>query len=165
MVIGALVVIAAIAGCSGNGSKPDTEPTGEGLSKEKHLLTAEPSGGRGIKETRAKSSDGDEVVIVGRIGGSGKPFTGRASFTVVDLSLEPCDDDGCGNPWCSADDKALKQGTVLVKFADENGKTMADDAQTALGLKMLQSVTVRGKAKRDGDGNLSVLASGIYVKP
>jgi hypothetical protein len=34
-----------------------------------------------------------------------------------------------------------------------------------LGAKELSTVVVKGKAKRDDAGNLTVLASGVYVRP
>ena len=52
-----------------------------------------------------------------------------------------------------------------MKFVDEQGKTLPTDARQLLGLKELQTVVIQGKAKRDDAGNLTVLASGLYVKP
>jgi hypothetical protein len=150
------------AGCSG-GKNP--EPEGATLDKDRHLLAAEPAGAKGVADVRKGAGDNDAVVVVGRIGGSGKPFTGRASFTVVDLSLEPCEDDGCGNPWCSADEKELKQGMALVKFVDDRGRTLAADAEKALGLKICQTIVVQGKARRDTEGNLTILADGLFLRP
>jgi hypothetical protein len=39
------------------------------------------------------------------------------------------------------------------------------DARELLGVKELQTVVVKGKAKRDEQGNLTVLASGVYPRP
>ena len=163
---GSVLLLAALlaAGCG----RPDDVPGqgGEAADNGKHLLAAEPPGARGVTEVRKAAKDGDEVVVVARVGGSGKPFSpGRALFTVVDLSLEPCQEDGCDNPWCCADEDELKAGTAVVRFADAQGKTLAQDAQKLLGLKLLQTVVVKGKAKRDEQGNLTVVASGLYVKP
>ncbi len=52
----------------------------------------------------------------------------------------------------------------MVKVVDTSGKTVATDARKLLGLKELQTVVVRGKAKRDEIGNLTVLADGIFVR-
>jgi hypothetical protein len=54
---------------------------------------------------------------------------------------------------------------ATVKFVDANGKTIESDARQLLGLKELQSVVVKGKAQRDEAGNLTVLASGVFVQP
>jgi hypothetical protein len=51
-----------------------------------------------------------------------------------------------------------------VKVVDAEGKTIPADANKDLGLQELQTVIVRGKAKRDDAGNLTVLAAGVYVK-
>ena len=48
---------------------------------------------------------------------------------------------------------------------DENGELIKADARQLLKVKELQTVVVRGKAKRDDKGNLTVLASGIFVRP
>ncbi len=47
---------------------------------------------------------------------------------------------------------------------DDKGDLVKVDARQLLGLKELQTVMVRGKAQRDDSGNLTVLASGVYVK-
>jgi hypothetical protein len=52
---------------------------------------------------RKQSKDGDEVAIVGRIGGSKEPMSkDRAYFTIVDPSLKDCKENGeedCATPW------------------------------------------------------------------
>jgi len=131
---------------------------------QKLMLPEEPRDARGVCELRKSSRDGDEVVLIGRIGGSKKSFTGRAAFTVVDLGITPCDDDGCGNPWCSVPDKQLKESMALVRFADVEGKTLAFDISQMPGVKELATVVVRGKASRDSQGNLTVVASGLHVR-
>ena len=41
---------------------------------------------------------------------------------------------------------------------------MKVDAGELLSVKELSTVVVKGKAQRDDSGNLTVLASGVYVK-
>ncbi len=41
---------------------------------------------------------------------------------------------------------------------------MKADAKRLLDLKELSTVVVKGKAQRDDAGNLTVLASGVYLK-
>jgi hypothetical protein len=135
----------------------------------KYLLTAEPAGAKGVLDVRKDSKDADVVVIVGRIGGSQKPFTGRGAFTIVDSSLKPCNergDDACPYPWdyCCDPPEERKKATVLVKFMTEQGDTLPDDARQLLGVKELQTVVVKGKAKRDDAGNLTILADALYVR-
>ena len=135
-----------------------------------YRLDAEPAGAKGVQAVRQDAKDGDEVVVVGRIGGSAKPFTGRAAFTIVDPVLKHCaenPDDACPTPWdyCCVSKDDLAKATVLVKVADDQGKTRPEDARAFLGLKELQTVVVRGKAKRDDAGNLTVAAAGLFVRP
>ena len=40
---------------------------------------------------------------------------------------------------------------------------MKKDARELLKVKELSTVVIKGKAKRDADGNLTVLANGVYV--
>jgi hypothetical protein len=52
----------------------------------------------------------------------------------------------------------------LVKFVDDGGKTLKQDARKLLGIEPLQTVVVRGKAKRDAEGNLTVLAAALHIR-
>jgi len=161
----ALSIILA-AGCG----RSDTAPTQVGNAsddsvKEKYLLKSEPSEAKSVGDLRQNAKDGEELVVTGRIGGSGTPFTGKASFTLVDMSLKPCDDDCCGNPWCEADRNELKQKTVLVRFADDKGATLPFDAEKSLALKIRQKVVIRGQAAKSPDGHVSFIASGLYPQP
>lgn len=142
-----------------------------GTEDGKNLLMKEaPSGAEGVIAVRESAKDGDEVMIEGRIGGSIDPWVdGRAVFTMVDRSLVPCNErpgDDCSTPWdyCCDTDR-LPKSKVTVKFADAAGKTLPTDARQLLGVKELQTVIVAGKAKRDDEGNLTVLAKGIYIQP
>jgi hypothetical protein len=122
------------------------------------------------RDAAADLKNGDEIAVVGRIGGSTKPFTGRASFTIVDASLKPCSElegDNCSTPWdyCCEPPDNLAKATLLVKIVDEQGRTLADDAEKALGLKALQTVVVRGAVQRDDKGQItSLTATGVYVR-
>ena len=49
-------------------------------------------------------------------------------------------------------------------IVDENGRTVKADAKNLLNVKELVTVVVRGKAKRDEKGNLTVLANGVFVR-
>ncbi len=166
-----LVVTAVLAaGCnaggdqSGQTSNPVSSDPGPNVADARYLLSEEPAGAKGVIELRKYARDGDEVVIVGRVGGRKKPLTsGQASFTIVDPSLEPCEDGGGWDYCCTPKDELLR-ATAFVKFVDEKGRTLAKDARHLLGIKELQTVVVRGPAKRDDAGNLVVLASGLYVR-
>jgi hypothetical protein len=59
----------------------------------------------------------------------------------------------------------MARALAMIKLVDEQGKTLLYDARHTLGIKELQTVVVAGRAKRDEAGNLTVWASGIYVRP
>jgi hypothetical protein len=85
------------AGC-GTSTTPVAAPredAGSAGDQAEFLLPEEPVGAEGVIAVRQQARDGDAVVVVGRIGGSKKPFTeGRASFLIVDPELQ------CANEKC-----------------------------------------------------------------
>jgi hypothetical protein len=146
--------------------EPPVAPSKEG---RKFVLDQSPENPQEVIAARESVEDGEEVVILGRIGGSADPWIeGRAIFTLVDNSLKSCDQipgDNCPVPWdyCCATDK-LPQASALVKVVDESEQPVKTDARELLGVRELTEVVVQGKAKRDDGGNLTVLASKIHVK-
>ena len=48
---------------------------------------------------------------------------------------------------------------------DDDGKVVKKDARELLGVKELDTVVIQGKAKRDKAGNVTILASKLYVAP
>lgn len=159
-----LIAVAAFAGCG----KPEEKTAASSSSASPYRATSEPAGATDILVAKETVKDGDEVTIAGRIGGDEKPWVdGIAAFTVVDLSLKPCDEqEGCPTPWdycCEVD--AANKGKAMVKVVDANGKPVATDARELLAVKELNTVVVRGTAKRDEAGNLTILAQEIFVRP
>jgi hypothetical protein len=141
----------------------------EGIDASKYVLSAEPEGARNVIAARESAQDDEEVVVLGRIGGGENPWvSGRAAFSIVDPSLKACSDipgDNCPVPWdyCCETDK-LPTASALVTIVDENGDVVKADARPLLDAKELATVVVKGKAKRDQEGNLTVIASSVYVK-
>ena len=165
--------LSTVAGCSQDAlTEPDSStvstrtPTVDG---SKYLLSEEPDGASDVIKVREESQNGDDVVLVGRIGGSSSPWIeGRAVFSIVDGSLKACSDipgDECPKPWdyCCETDK-LPTSTALIKVVDEDGSLVKADAKGLLGVKELSTVIVKGKAQRDDAGNLTVLATGVFVE-
>jgi hypothetical protein len=133
-----------------------------------YLLEKEPKNPRQVNAIRDKAKDGEDVFVTGRIGGQENPWIKDvAVFSIVDTSLKSCDqnpDETCPTPWdycCEAD---VAKSTLLIKFTDETGKLIKQDARELLGVKELQTVVVQGKVKRDKNNNVSLMASKIYVK-
>ena len=156
------------SGCgdsNGSSNQPAVSQNQHSHAAKGFVLAAEPGGATGVIDLRKEAQDGDEVVVIGRIAGSKEPIIkGRAAFTIVDLSLEACEDD---QPWvmCCTPKEDLLPAMVMVKFVDDKGNTLAQDARQLLGVKEWQTVIVKGEAIRDVDGNLtSVIAEGIFIK-
>jgi hypothetical protein len=169
LVIVGLVVL-VVAGCGRSSAPAAGGASAPSPVAGKFVLSDEPADAKTVIEVREAAKDGDEVTIVGRIGGDVEPFVkDRAAFVIVDPTRKACSDipgDNCPTPWdycCDSD--GLDKAKATIKFVDDQGQTVATDARKLLGVKELQRVTIRGQAKRDEAGNLTVLASGIYVKP
>lgn len=149
----------ALAGCAKN-------PTPAAVAADpRYLLPAEPSVSVGVVDFRGKAKTGEAVSVIGRVGGGVKPWIeGRAAFLLVDSGAPlPCADDKCGPdcPHCAAE---IAASTTVVKFVDEQGKTIAVDSRQLLGIKEEETVVVQGIANRDADGNVALMASGIFIK-
>lgn len=140
----------------------------------KFLLASEPAGGQDVSQVVNSAKNDDDVVIVGRIGGEKMPWIkNRAAFRIVDPSLPACSDEkedgevcSCPTPWdyCCETDK-LPGAMVLVKFVEADGQDVKHDARDIFSdLQELQTVVVKGKAELDDEGNLTVLASSMYVR-
>jgi hypothetical protein len=158
--------VALAVGCNGPSETAVSKPSAEGA---KYRLSAEPGSPQGVKAARESAKDEEEVTLVGRIGGDENPWVeGQAVFTIVDSSLKACnekDDDACPTPWdfcCDTD--LLPSHKALVKVVGADGRPLAADARNLLGVKELQTVVVKVRAKRDDSGNLTVLADGVYVR-
>ena len=166
-----IAVAVCSAGCRPSDSNP---PVAEASYDASHFILAEePAGGINVIAARETSQDSEEVVLIGRIGGGLNPWVeGRAAFQVVDASVLACSDEkedgevcSCPTPWdyCCETDK-LPKAMALVQFIDSDGSVVKADAKKSFGIQELQTVVVKGTAKRDDVGNLTVMASGIYVR-
>lgn len=132
-----------------------------------YLLDEEPKDAADVIATRKDSKDQQEIVVVGRIGGRVNPWVkGMAAFSIVDRTLTPCSEmegDTCKTPWDYCCETNLPKATLLVMVTGKDGKVVKKDARQLLGVKELDTVTLVGKVKRDKAGNVSVLASKLYV--
>jgi len=163
------LALVLLAGCGGGESALEPAPGPAAPEESQFLLAAEPAEARDVREVRDSADDGQPVVVVGRIGGEASPWVdGLAAFSIVDASLTPCNEregDNCPYPWdycCEAD---LAEARTAVRVVDEEGKIVQTSAKDLLGVEELQTVVVEGTAKRDEAGNVTVLATGIYVRP
>lgn len=133
----------------------------------RYAATTEPANAVPVGEARNNSEDGQDITLVGVIGGSSKPFVeGLAAFTVVDPKVPYCAaEEGCPTPWdyCCTQDQ-VKENVATIKIVDDSGKPITKDAREFLNVKELSTVVVTGKAKRDDQGNLTVAASKVFVR-
>ncbi len=154
------------AGCQTK--EPGVPETNHAAESSPYLVDQEPTGAVPVGEARTNAEDGEEVTLVGRIGGSSKPFVdGLAAFTIVDSKVPYCGkDEGCPTPWdycCETD--AVKANSATVRIVDESGKLVEQNARELLKVKELSTVVVHGRAKRDDQGNLSIAATQVFVRP
>ena len=161
-----VLTLVATIGCGGseelqnaNGGSPESSP---------YMASSEPENAIPVGQARESAEDDQSVTLVGRIGGSSKPFVdGLAAFTIVDPKVPYCSpDEGCPTPWdyCCTQDQ-VKGNIATVKIVDESGNPIEDDARKLLGAKELSTVVVQGTAKRDSEGNLTIAASKVFVRP
>ena len=153
---------------SGCGDPPEGPPP-VAIDVTPYLLSEPPGDAEEVKSVHEAGGTDRDVVIVGKIGGRSDPWIeGRAAFNIVDRSVKSCSDipgDDCPTPWdycCTQDD--LAGATALVKVVGGDGRTLFGDARKLFGVKELQTVIIKGKARKDDAGNLTVVASGLYFK-
>ena len=165
ILLATLVSVGWVTGC---GDRPADLPPVT-IDATPYLLSEPPEDAEDVKSVHEAAEAERDVVIVGRIGGRSDPWIeGRAAFNIVDRSVKACSDipgDDCRTPWdycCTQDD--LLGATALVKVVGDDGRTLSGDARTLFGVKELQTVIIRGTARKDDAGNLTVVASGLYVK-
>ncbi len=144
-----------------------TETTVQNSVDQSLLADQEPEHSLPVGEARQQVQDGDQVALLGHIGGSKEPFVdGLAAFTIVDPKVDYCQpDEQCPTPW----DYCCKQNEVqdniaMVKIVDQNDAVVAGDAKGLLGVKELSLVVVQGTAQRDDEGNLTLLANKVFIK-
>ena len=163
-------LIALAIGCGGSEDATSLpgDATSDSGANSQYVADSEPAGAIPVGEARKNVKDEESVTLVGIVGGSAKPFVdGLAAFTIVDPKVPYCAaDEGCPTPWdyCCTTDQ-VKDNIATVKVVDDAGSPVGSDARSLLNVEELSTVVVQGKAQRDEQGNLSVLASKVYVRP
>lgn len=165
------LAVLLVCGCGQASSESESLAKGDPAGSPtltRYLASEEPAGVMEIGDARKSAGTDEEVVIVGRIGGSGEPFVeGLAAFTLVDLKVPYCAaDEGCPTPWdyCCTQDE-VKDNIATIKLVDGEGKLVNEDARNLPGVKELSVVVAQGTALRDESGNLTVAATKIFVRP
>ncbi len=165
--LGAVLLAACFAsGCGASSTtlsstSKNAEPSSTTSDSKRYILSVEPSEATGVIQFRGESKEGQVVYVRGLIGGGLKPWVdGRAAFVLVDEDL----DIACAEPDCPSCRAELAAACTMVKFVDDQGQPLKTDARNLLGVKDMQSVVVRGLAKRDEAGNASIVADGIFLR-
>jgi hypothetical protein len=162
-----LIAVFSTIGMLGCGNAQSPPPVSKSAPAGEFIVQSEPQGAMAVGDARRSVKDAEEVVLVGRIGGSAEPFVdGIAAFTLVDLKVPHCSAaEGCPTPWdYCCEQNQVKDNIATIKIVDAAGTPVPNDARELLGVKELTTVVVRGKAKRDANGNLALLADQVYVK-
>ena len=167
MKVGKLVLAFGLAGLALGCSRQEDSVAQVNAASSSFVSKTEPSGAMPVGAARTEAKNDSEIVLVGHIGGSEKPFIdGIAAFTIVDPKVPYCaTDEGCPTPWdycCTQND--VKDNIAMVKLVDAEGNPVSGDAKTLLGVKELSLVVVQGKAQRDDAGNLTLLTEKVFVK-
>lgn len=160
-------LIAIASGCSDGNGDGEAALAPNSSQPSEYLTDHEPADGLPVGAARRTVEDGQAVTLVGTIGGSTEPFVeGLAAFTIVDPSVPHCaPDEGCPSPWdycCTQDQVAENIATVML--VDSAGNPVNEDARELLGVEELATVTVRGTAERDAEGNLTIAANKVFVR-
>jgi hypothetical protein len=126
-------------------------------------LHSEPKGA--ISVSQLKSTADSEVAVAGCIGGESNPWVdGMAAFMLADETVLAHCRAETGDKNCQCQAKGLNEATVLVKFVDATGEPLPVDSRKLLRVNELDRVVVKGKAERDADGNVVIVAGGIFVR-
>ncbi|MCD0460195.1 hypothetical protein [Roseiconus lacunae] len=164
------LTLAVSVGCGGTESESENvvESAVGSTVDSAFVSDTEPAGAVPVGTARESVENDEQVTLVGKIGGSQQPFVdGLAAFTIVDPKVPHCSsDEGCPTPWdycCTMNQ--VKDNIATVKMVDESGAPVASDAKSLLGVKELSTVVVTGSAKRDSEGNLTVAATKVFVRP
>ncbi|MCL4742017.1 MAG: hypothetical protein KJZ54_07420 [Phycisphaerales bacterium] len=164
----ALTLVALIAGSLAGCGEPAPTSTSTKApgTPPAWLLATEPAGALSVADAKADATEGETIVVRGRIGGRKAPISADSPvFVIVDLSLPHCGedpDDKCPTPWdycCEPkSDLAARSATVQIVDAEGNTAPPIGDA-----LKPLDEVLVVGTVgARPNENVLTIRATGIY---
>ncbi len=152
--------------------------------RQQLVLAEEPAGAASIADAReqthpsspdgeppASSSQGEEIVVVGRIhAGEFEPWAkGEAAFLISEALPDSAhegspDHDPANCPFCRRRAEKAESVTALIQFRDEQGNVVPIDARELLGVEQNQIVVVRGRGHVDQLGVLIIAADGIHIR-
>lgn len=149
------------AGCFGDTGVRDMG----GSYDPRFLASEEPNDPLDVQQVRSTSKNDDVVVVVGRVGGSAKPFVdGLGVFTIVDLKIPTCSSDPNCSVDCSVSPEELKQSLATIKLIDDSGTLVGKDSRELVPVLVNSIVVVQGRASVDTHGNLTILAQNLAIR-
>ena len=156
-----LLVCALTFAACGDAPKPAGPAAQAPEVPSSYLLASSPGEPMPILSALEKS-DGDEVILTGRVSSLEKGF---AAFTLTDDAVPYCgkgeEECGCPTPWdycCELD--AAKAGRMPIEMRDAKGEPVA---AASTGLRLLDLVVVKGTlAKTESGGMMLVVKDGWY---
>lgn len=161
------VMLLSIIGC---GQSPVTPTVSLTDLKAKFILAEEPIGVLPVMAAVDELAEREEeIVVLGRIGGIKQPCDAKeAVFVMTDPSVDAVIDSAehtCGEDchFCKKPKRDLPT-LAIVKLVDADGKPYPYTPGQLADLAPDQMVVVRGKAKVDSLGNLTVAANGVYIR-
>jgi hypothetical protein len=176
IIVLALAAAFALTGCEQGSTDTSSasSPANRGVAQQappspelaKVVLTSgAPAQTVAVAAAKKDTKDGDNVAVVGRV----KDFVdGHAVFTVMDGKVSACSDhpgDKCPTPWdyCCETKETISANSATVKIVGDGTDALKGNLQGVNSLDHLTTVVAEGKAQRDAAGNLTVLASKVYV--
>lgn len=165
LAIGSLVLAGTVlTGCN---TSPVLSPEYQAARKQ-YLLDQPPADPVLIADAR-KQEPKSSMVIVGKLGVAGQATfeKGEATFAVTDAHPtlashkhgEGQDESDC--PFCK---RSQGERLAIVQFVDPDGNVVKLDAETLLGAKEGDEVTVHGTGEVNSLDVLVINADGVYVK-
>ena len=131
------------------------------------MLDTMPEGAVDVAQAKVTAKEGEQIALIGRIGGRSEPVTASSGlFVIMDPSLPTCADnpeDQCATPWdyCCETPGTITANAATVQLRDDEGKpiTFAEGD-----LQPLSRVAVIGTvAPRPNSDTLIVHATGVYL--
>jgi len=155
-----LLLLLGACGADAATSGPPTVAASPAMMK--FVLAKDPGEAETVKAAKTAGAV-EKVVVLGRIGR--RIEKGLAMFTLVDTELAYCGEknkeDNCKTPWdyCCEEDK-IPANSLLVEVRGADGKPIATPVLPDL--RLLDVVKVTGKIVTDDNGNLTLLADGLF---
>ncbi len=171
----------SLTGCAKGPVKAD--PAVVAKLRSQLLLAEEPAGAVTLLEWREAEQETDMITLVGQIGGMPNPWgdsapdfpwrAGEATFFVVDPATvaeftghteEEADAHAADCSFCARKASTKTGSITAVSFLSGDGKAIPIDARELLGVKVGDTVIVRGKPKPLGDDLLILEAEGLFIR-